>query len=258
MMKPMPSFWLDRLCAAGRELGQGLLHLLYPHLCAACGRSLPADPAPFCADCRSKLTKDPHPSCPYCAATVGPYVALEKGCTRCRDRHFHFERALRLGPYKDKELLQEVILRLKHAAGEGLAEQLGAFWAEHAEARLRELGADVVVPVPLHWWRRWQRGYNQSEALARALAARLRLPCKPGWLRRIRNTPLQTGQSATARRANVHGAFRARARAALRGKTVLLVDDVMTTGSTANEAARALREAGAARVVVAVLARPEL
>jgi predicted amidophosphoribosyltransferase len=102
--------------------------------------------------------------------------------------------------------------------------------------------------------RRLRRGYNQSEILARPLAGRLRLPCRPGWLRRGRRTPQQTLQPPAGRRENVRGAFRARAGAGLRGRTVLLVDDVLTTGSTAHEAARALRQAGAARVVVAVLA----
>jgi ComF family protein len=106
---------------------------------------------------------------------------------------------------------------------------------------------------PPLWRRRWWRGYNQSEALARPLAARLGLACHPSALRRIRNTPQQTTQTATARLDNVRNAFRARA--GLTGRTVLLVDDVMTTGSTVAEATRALRRAGARRVVVAVLAR---
>src|SRR5262249_56284673 len=106
-----------------------------------------------------------------------------------------------------------------------------------------------------HWRRRWRRGYNQSEVLAQALTDRLRVPCRPDWLRRVRHTPQQVGQSATERRENVRNAFAAPARAQLRGKTVLLVDDVLPTGSTASDAARALRTAGAARIVVAVLAR---
>jgi ComF family protein len=145
-------------------------------------------------------------------------------------------------------------LRLKKLAGEGLAEVLGALWAEHCASRLDDLGADVVVPIPLYWWRRWTRGYNQSEALARPLAARLHLPCRPGWLRRIRSTPQQTQQTPANRKTNVKDAFRGASRK-LAGKTALLIDDVMTTGNTASEAARALRQAGAKRVVVAVLAR---
>jgi ComF family protein len=160
---------------------------------------------------------------------------------------------VRLGPYDG--LLSEVIQRrLKYISGEGLAELLADLWASHQEKRLRELKVDLIVPVPLHWRRRWRRGYNQSEILARGIAARLHVPCKPGWLRRVRNTPRQVGQRGAARRDNVRNAFFAPRWAQLHGKAILLVDDVLTTGSTASEAARALRAAGAARVVVAVLA----
>ncbi len=241
------------LRSAGWQLARGLLELVYPSTCFVCGQFLPAEQANFCTRCRSALTTDPFPCCPRCAGTVGPYVHLEGGCTACRDQSFHFECVVRLGPYDG--LLRQVILRLKHASGEGLAEVLGELWASHLEKRLRDLKVDVIVPVPLHWWRRWTRGYNQSEVLARAIAHRLHIPCKPGWLRRIRNTPQQFKQTgATARHENVRKAFSARTWAALRGKTILLVDDVLTTGSTASDAARALRIAGAARIVVAVLA----
>jgi ComF family protein len=154
-------------------------------------------------------------------------------------------------------MLRELILRCKHQSGESLAEVLGAVWAQCANIRLRELGAEVVVPIPLHWWRRWTRGYNQSEALARSLAAGLRLPFFPHVLRRIRNTPHQTEQTPSARRDNVRNAFVARTVAHVARKTVLLVDDVLTTGATASDAARALRSAGAGHVVVAVLAHSQ-
>jgi ComF family protein len=127
-------------------------------------------------------------------------------------------------------------------------------WAEHLEAPLQDLHADAVVPVPLHWRRRWRRGYNQSLALAHGLAGRLHLPCRPSWLRRIRHTPEQTRQTPSARHSNVRRAFQATVNLQA-AETVLLVDDVMTTGATASEAAAALRQAGASRVVVAVLAR---
>jgi ComF family protein len=241
------------LRSAGWQFAQGLLQLVYPSTCFACGRAMSVEQAYFCADCRSALTTDPLPYCPRCAATVGPYVPLPGGCNACRNQSFHFACAVRLGPYDG--VLRQTILRLKHATGEGLAEMLGELWASHLEKRLRGLEADAIVPVPLHWWRRWTRGYNQSEVLARAIACHLGVPCQPRWLRRIRNTPRQVGQSTTARRENVRKAFAACAQKELRGKTILLVDDVLTTGSTANDAARALRAAGAARVVVAVLAR---
>jgi ComF family protein len=113
------------------------------------------------------------------------------------------------------------------------------------------------MPVPLHWWRRWRRGYNQSESLARGLVRRLRLSCRVDVLCRRKNTPRQVQQTPAQRRENVRKAFHARPDPTIRGKTVLLVDDVLTTGSTASEAARALRTAGAARVFVAVLAHSQ-
>jgi ComF family protein len=147
-----------------------------------------------------------------------------------------------------------MILRLKHSTGEELAELLGDLWAEHDAARLAQLGIEIVIPVPLHWWRQWVRGYNQSEALARALACKLGRPCRTNWLRRIRNTPQQTRQTPSGRLVNVKGAFKSSPATNLKGKSILLVDDVFTTGSTCSEAAHVLRTAGAARVVVAVLA----
>jgi ComF family protein len=186
---------------------------------------------------------------------MGPFATIEGGCVRCRAERYHFERAVRLGPYEG--LLRELILRCKHQSGESLAEVLGAIWAQCAGNRLREFSAEVVVPIPLHWWRRWTRGYNQSEALARSLASGLRLPFLPHVLRRIRNTPHQTQQTPSVRRDNVRNAFVARTVAQIARKTVLLVDDVLTPGATASDAARALHSAGAGRVVVAVLAHSQ-
>src|SRR5207244_2040074 len=131
-------------------------------------------------------------------------------CPRCREQTFSFECVLRLGRYDG--LLRQAILQMKNPAGEGLAELVGRLWAAQAQIPLRKLAAEIVVPVPLHWWRRWRRGYNQSEALARALAADLGLPYRPRWLRRTRNTPSQTQQTAAMRRENVKGAFAARSR----------------------------------------------
>lgn len=242
------------MLASVRTLAEGLTQLLFPGVCWVCGRPVPSSPHRFCRACHHDLTTDPQPTCPRCAEDVGPFANVRDGCTVCRHTPFYFESVLRLGRYRGT-IWEDVIPRLKYWIAEGLAEVLGELWAEHAEARLRDVGADVIIPVPLHWLRRWRRGYNQSAVLAQALADRLGLPCRPRWLRRIRATPSQTSQTPANRKTNVKGAFQTRAESTLRGKAVLLVDDVMTTGSTANEAARALRAAGAARVVVAVLAR---
>ncbi len=242
--------WLTN---AGRELGAGLLHLLLPACCHVCSVSLPPPHARLCDRCRADILTDPSPSCPRCASTVGPFVVPTERCLLCRNVSFAFERVLRLGPYQGR--LQEVVLRLKHRTNEGLAEMLGEWWVDSARERFIALGVDCVVPVPLHWRRRWQRGYNQSGALAFGLATGLGVPLHKWWVKRIRHTADQKALSATARKENVRGAFQVRPTAAVTGHSILLVDDVMTTGATAHEAARVLCAAGAKRVLVAALAR---
>jgi ComF family protein len=248
--------WLHRLTSLGRDLLVGAQHLVYPGCCLLCGQPLAVEQSHFCTLCHQGLFTDSDSTCPRCAGTIGPFAMIEGRCQACRKESFAFEQALRLGRYNG--LLREVILRLKKQRGEGLAELLGECWAKEAAARFASLQFDVLVPVPLHWRRRWQRGYNQSAALCRGLATSLGVPFHLSWLRRVRHTPRQTNNPTPAeRKANVRGAFRARSRAPLAGRTILLVDDVMTTGATASEAARALRAGGASRVVVAVLARAQ-
>jgi ComF family protein len=233
------------------EILRGAARLVYPPLCGLCESPLlPAD-VDFCETCRMRLLSDPHVTCTRCSGTVGEHTDTTEGCPNCRNDTFHFDSSLRLGPFDD--VLRDAILRMKSRAGETLAELIGLTWARHQRSLLLERKADVVIPVPLHWIRRWGRGYNQSRTLAEAVAKELRLPAKPGWLGRIRATPSQTTLSPTERRTNLKDAFRVSRRADLKDKRVLLIDDVMTTGSTASEAAKALKAAGAGEVHIAVL-----
>ena len=247
--------WLDRLAHLGRDLLSGARDLVYPRHCLLCGQGLPPDQPHFCEACRQDAFADPHPVCPHCAGTIGPFAVVEGRCRACREERFPFEKVVRLGPYDG--MLREVILRLKHQTAEGLAELLGECWAEQAAVRFEEARVDALVPVPLHWMRRWRRGYNQSAALCQGLSVRLRLPSQASWLRRVRNTPRQTTQTPASRKPNVRGAFVTRHPGVVKGRSILLVDDVMTTGATVAEAARALLKGGADRVVVAVLARAQ-
>jgi ComF family protein len=146
------------------------------------------------------------------------------------------------------------VLAAKQAANEPMAVELGRIWAEHRFDRLPGPKPTLVVPVPLHWWRRWERGYNQSAAIARGIAEQLRLPLQSRALVRTRPTPPQTTRTPTERRENVRGAFRVGRFARVRGERVLLVDDVLTTGATADAAAASLVAGGAAQVTVAVIA----
>jgi ComF family protein len=235
-----------------RGAGDGLLQLVYPPLCRICLKPLAAANADFCLTCRSFLAAADSPYCPRCGSTIGPFEFVEEGCTRCRQEVFHFRRVVRLGNYEG--LLREVVLRLKTQAGEDLAHAMGLLWAQEHARDLAGQPLDGVAAVPLYWLRRLSRGYNQSEALGRAIAAHLGLPYLAGCLGRRRATPRQVAQPASYRRSNVRGAFRAKSGLSLQGKRILLVDDVTTTGATASEAARELRSAGAADVVVAILA----
>ena len=230
------------------QLIQGAIELLYPARCLICGRADSCGDAHFCAACDAGL-RDGAIRCPRCATTVGPHSLVEDACAGCRREPPPFARASCLGSYRGA--LKAAVLRMKNASGEGIAELLGRRWA--ATHPPGEPGIDALVPLPLYWLKHWQRGYNQSDAVARGIAASYRLPIRPRWLRCVRRTAPQKNLGQAARRVNVRGAFRASPLVA--GKHVLLIDDVMTTGATAEEAARALRLAGAARVTVAILAR---
>lgn len=236
------------------ELVRGALGWAFPAACLVCDAPERADPLlhGLCAACFSSVTTDAHAHCPRCAQTIGPHANTDDGCPECHPQSFAFERAFRLGAYDGR--LSDAVLRLKHLNGEALADLLGRVFAQCRGTELRTAGFDLVTAIPLHWWRRWERGYNQSEAVARELAAGIGVPFARV-LRRARYTPQQVQPSREARRANVKGAFLVRTGASLTGKSVLLVDDVMTTGSTLHETARVLRQGGAGRVSVAVLAR---
>ncbi len=251
----MPTFWPPWLTGAGCGLLGGVLDLVYPGHCLLCGAPLPPEHAHFCRSCHPALFHDPAERCPRCAGNVGPYAVIDGQCANCRKEPYYFDQALRLGPYDGA--LRDAVLRVKRPVGEGLGELLGELWAARDMEPFQRLAVEAVVPVPMRWWRRLWRGYNHSEAIAHGLARGLALPHHRGWLRRVRYQRKQVGLSAVERRENVRGAFAARLGAHLAGKSVLVVDDVMTTGSTASDAARALKEAGAARVCVAVLARAQ-
>lgn len=233
-----------------RQVLYAVSDLLWPRRCYLCGGQFSEDPNPdcFCPACLSALTTDPHQTCPRCASTVGPHTDTTDGCPRCRTEKFPFDAAVRLGPYDG--VLRDGILRAKDS--EGVAETLGRVWGQSRREQLLTLSMNAIVPIPLHWRRRWSRGFNQSEAVARGLATVLGWPLLAFAVRRTRATPKQVGVSRAERLRNVDGAF-APARL-LTGLRVLLVDDVLTTGATASAACRAIRKAGAAQVTVGVLA----
>ncbi len=199
----------------------------------------------FCASCRTPFLN-------------GFPLDSEGRCALCRSGLRGFDAAYCFGSYDG--VLRQLIHLYKYGRIRTLVRPL-ADLAMNAFPREERL--DAIVPVPLHWRRRWQRGFNQSALLARALSRRTGIPFLDA-LVRTRPTAAQAGLSNTSRRQNVAGAFRVRgadhrflwsAKPRIRGHRLLLIDDVMTTGSTAAACALALKRAGAARVVLLTVAR---
>jgi ComF family protein len=178
---------------------------------------------------------------------------LDRGCNDCRGRSLGFDGALAFGRYEDT--IRNLCLRLKAERNAWLAPWLSELLADAYRHQLTKLpGETWIVPIPLHWMRWLERGYNQAEALARGLSKLLALPLhQPLW--RIKAGDHLAHYSASSRFEAMQQAFRARADPDLKGRTILLVDDVLTTGATCGAAARALKKAGARRVVVATIAR---
>jgi ComF family protein len=240
-----------------RVASRALFSLLFPDDCRVCGH--PLEEISRIPVCRGCLTGPAPLNAEYfCSSCRTPFqngfpLDSEGRCALCRSGLRGFDAAYCYGPYEG--VLRDLIHVYKYGRVETLARPLSdLLWA----ALARDESWDAITAVPLHWRRRWQRGFNQAELLARELARRSGLPFAR-LLKRVSATASQAGLSNHRRRLNVASAFACRRLALrgekLRGKRILLIDDVLTTGSTAAACARALKKAGAGRVGVLTLAR---
>lgn len=237
------------LVTAVSTLAGAALDLAFPPSCSVCRRSMAERTSSndeLCLDCEQDLVQFDEAVCPRCSTPVQEVTSAD--CPICREERWAFDGVVALGPYAG--LLRRMVLEGKRAAGEPGLITLGRRLAERVE-----IAADTVVtPVPAHWTRRLGRRADGVEALAKALASAAGVSFQKT-LRRRRATPRQTEVAPSARAANVRRAFAVKVPQKLAGKPILLIDDVFTTGSTCNAAARALKQAGAARVVAVVAAR---
>jgi len=244
--------WIDRL----RGFAHAGVNFIYPPTCPACqAETTDAEQSAaggLCEKCRDALTKTHGRSCLRCGAAIGPHLDPTAACQYCRDDKFAFERVIRLGVYDDE--LRGACLRSKQRHTESLAAGLAMLLLQCESESLREVNASAIVPVPQHWVQRLYRPHNTAEVLATVLSRRLHVPVASHIVKKTRWTPPQSRLNPTDRRTNLRGAFAAN-RADLTGSTALVVDDVMTTGTTAHEVSKVLRKAGAERVIVAVIAR---
>lgn len=225
------------------------LSLLYPPRCLVC-RAL--GESGLCAACLAQIIPVAPPACRVCGQTIPPDA---DGCLHCRLRRPAFTRARALGTYDG--VLRAAIHQFKYRDRPQLAEPLGrglaAFAREHA-SDLNDLRFDALLPMPMHPVRRRLRGYNQSERLARVVGREIGLPLLTDALARTRATRPQVGLDRDARLTNLKGAFAVRRPEAVQGKTLLLIDDVATSGSSLHECALVLRACGAKAVYALTLA----
>jgi ComF family protein len=234
--------------ASTRAALDGLLSAILAPLCAACDSPLdnPTE-AVVCRRCWKSVRLLTPPFCPVCGDPLPSWRATpEERCARCRRIRSAIAVGRAVGEYDGP--LRRIIQALKYDSRRSIAPALSALMRNHGRAVLT--GADAVVPVPLHWRRRWRRGFNQAAELADSLG-----PPVLHALRRARNTASQTDLPASQRHANVRRAFRIRRGVHLTGLCLVLVDDVSTTGATLEACARVLLAAGAREVRTLTVAR---
>jgi ComF family protein len=240
---------------AAKAAACGLFNLTLPDECRVCGEILhEVARVPVCARCLAEPS--PIHAEFYCAACRMPFVSRapldESGrCALCRLGLSGFDAVYVYGSHEGA--LRKLVQLLKYQGMRPLARPLGALVARVLPLEQR---FDVIVPMPLHWRRRFDRGFNQASLLAREIGRRTGTPVANA-VARVKATAPQAGLTNAKRRVNVSGAFRVKRGVRLDGLRVLLVDDVLTTGATAGACARALKRAGAAHVALAAVARAD-
>ena len=229
------------------SLWQLMINWLFPPLCIACRVMLPLNMGNFyiCGRCEPLFERVLPPFCKKCGSKLN---APEEICASCFGKKLFFE-SNESGFLYD-ELMRDMLHDMKFRNKKRIAEGLGALWAKTISL---PRGDFVLVPLPMHHKKRKERGFNQAEVLAKALAKE----CKAGYvplLKRIVDTPAQSGLHPKQREENVKNAFKLLSGYSVLGKTVVLIDDIYTTGASLNECARVLTEAGAAVVLAKTLA----
>lgn len=236
--------------ALARAVLRPVLDFALPPRCPGCG-TITAEPHRFCFGCWSRLVFLGEPCCEACGLPFEHDAGPGALCGGCLAEAPAFDRMRAAVAYG--EIPRTVALKLKYGGRPGVAETIARLVMRHVDG-----AADaILVPVPLHRWRIWKRGYNQAALIAGALARRAGLEARLDLIERVKATPPLRAMNPGERRETVRGAFRIapRRKDDVRGRNILLVDDIYTSGATSNACAKVLKRAGAARVEVLCWAR---
>ena len=246
-----------------RPLGtllRGALDAVLPQTCIICGEWIMSGSGMACGSCDEQLTDTIKPTyCPHCGRTMPRPAIGDRDCARCkRESFWNVAGVARVGAYTPP--IQKLTLGLKYAGRERNADFAADLLASAIERRGWLGEFDFLVPVPMHWLRRWQRPCDHADLLAAALARRLKIPLLRA-VKRIKHTPSQVGVTSRAERfRNVERCFACRRwmNGRLAGARVCIVDNLLATGATVHEVSKVLRRAGARRIHAAVIARTVL
>ncbi len=225
------------------------MDFLFPPLCPYCSERLDL-PHSVCPKCFAKIRFISDPKCDCCGRPFDFKIYGETLCGKCLTARHHYDKVRAAFLYD--RFSRVPILTFKHADKTEHAKTLAHFLFIAGQELFPQ--TDVIVSVPIHRYRLMKRTYNQSSILARLLSVKIKKPVLAGVLRRVRPTKSQGRLSLTKRKSNVANAFRVKRNKHLKGRSVLLIDDVFTTGATANECAKALKRAGAKNVFVLTIA----
>jgi ComF family protein len=237
-----------------------LVDWLYPPRCRGCAsRIYGRDSEYFCAGCWDEIQLVCHPLCNVCGRPFPDASGDDHTCGICLDRRPRFAAARAWARYPREEQqnhpLRQVVQKFKYGRKVALGKPLGRLMARDCQEFIEACRADLILPVPLHAKRLRWRGFNQSVLLARQIGRIYHVPMDPFVLLRAKDTTPQTQLSEEERRRNMRSAFAVHPEKSVKGKTILLVDDVYTSGATVNECSRTLKRAGAKEVYVVTLAR---
>ncbi|MEM6603924.1 MAG: ComF family protein [Pseudomonadota bacterium] len=232
------------------DISKKVVNILYPPSCGLC-MAPTVEPHTICSDCTQDMYPLPRSKCKYCSYPFDLNVGEDMECARCLQDRPHYDRAVAPFYYQDK--VKDIILKLKYANQTHLA-YIAAKYMHQCLRKHNINDFDQIIPIPIHIKKHFTRKYNQAGLIANHLAKILRKPCLNNFLLKHKNVS-QKGKSQSQRAENIKNTFILKSHKQLKRQKYLIVDDVMTTGATVNEAARCLKKAGAEKVYGVTLAR---